>query len=184
MKAFFKPNQLTYSLFAVYLIALYWIIVLKFNISAYHDRVQRTINWIPYREFIRYGNLDLPETLLNIFIFIPFGLYLGVLVEKWNFGKKVLLFFSLSFLLEVSQFVLKVGAFDVTDLINNTIGGVMGLIIYTWLVMAFKSRIKTQKIINITALIGTVLIISFLMFLKINDLWIFRMNTIRTVSEL
>lgn len=180
MKPLLKPTQLTLALFAVYLIALYWIIVLKFNISAYHDRVERSINLIPFREALLYqSKMDLNEILLNIFIFIPLGLYVGILGEKWSFGKKVGLFFSLSFLFELSQYILKVGAFDVTDLINNTAGGMLGLLINAGLERAFQSRIKAQKSINIICLIGTVLIFSFLIFLKINNLWIFRMQLLK-----
>lgn len=184
MNSILKSIQLTFALFGVYLISIYWIIVLKFNISAYHDRVERSFNWIPFREFVRYGKMDFPEVILNIFIFLPFGLYAGVLLEDWSFGKKVFLFFSLSFLFEISQYILKVGAFDVTDLINNTFGGILGVLIYQRLEKAFNSRLNAQKFINIFALIGTILIFSFLLFLKTNDLWIFRMNTIKTLGEL
>ncbi|MDI1322904.1 MAG: VanZ family protein [Algoriphagus sp.] len=184
MNSILKSTQLTFALFGVYLISIYWIIVLKFNISAYHDRVERSFNWIPFREFVLYGKMDFPEIILNIFIFIPFGLYAGVLLKHWGFGKKVFLFFSLSFLFEISQYIMEVGAFDITDLINNTLGGIIGLIIFMGLKKAFNSQLKAQKFINIFALIGTILIFSFLLFLKTNDLWIFRMNTIKTLGEL
>ncbi|OOG78296.1 VanZ family protein [Algoriphagus sp. A40] len=177
MKPLLKPTQLTLALFAVYLIAIYWIIVLKFNISAYHDRIERSINLIPFREALLYqSKMDLNEILLNVFIFIPLGLYMGILGEKWGIGKKVVQFFSLSFLFELSQYILKVGAFDVTDLINNTAGGMLGLLMYAGLERAFQGRIKAQKFINIICLIGTIMIFSFLIFLKINNLWIFRMQ--------
>jgi len=170
MKAFFKSIQLTLALFATYLIALYWIIVLKFNISAYHAGIKRSFNWIPFREALRYGKMDLPEIILNIFIFVPFGLFVSVVLEQWSFGKKVILFFSISFFFEVSQYILRVGAFDVTDLINNTLGGIIGLMIYSGLQKAFNSRFKAQKIINILTIIGPIAIFSFLLFLKVNNL--------------
>lgn len=184
MNSILKSTRLTLALFGVYLIAIYWIIVLKFNISAYHDQVERIINWIPFRELVLYGIIDTTEITLNIFIFIPFGLFAGVLLEQLGFGKKVLLFFSLSFLFEVSQYILKVGAFDITDLITNTFGGIMGVLIYQKLEKALKSKFKAQKFINIFAVIGTIIIFSLLLYLKINDLWIFRMNTIKTLGEL
>ena len=177
MKTLSKPTLVTFGLFSVYLIALYWIIVLKFNITAYHDRVERVINLIPFREAVLYQSpLDWNETLLNVVIFVPFGFYTGILWEQWGLGRKVVLFFSASFLLEVSQYILKVGAFDITDLINNTTGGILGLLIFNGLESAFQSRTKAQKLINIVCLVGTVLIFSFLIFLKLNNLWIFRMQ--------
>lgn len=80
--------------------------MLKFNISAYHAGIKRSFNWIPFREALRYGKMDLPEIILNIFIFVPFGLFAGVVLERWSFGKKVILFFSISFFFEVSQYIL------------------------------------------------------------------------------
>lgn len=67
-----------------------------------------------------------------------------------------------------------VGASDITDIINNTLGGIIGLMIYTGIEKVFKNSAKTQKFINIIASIGTVLISLFLLLLMINNLWIFR----------
>ena len=70
-----------------------------------------------------------------------------------------------------------IGAFDITDIINNTIGGIVGLVLYKGIEKAFKNSSKTQKFINIISLTGTILMILFLFLLKINRLWIFRMQS-------
>lgn len=176
MKDIIKSTQLTLALSAIYLIALFWIIVLKFNIPFSYMGGQRSINLIPYSEpLILNGKADYGELILNVFIFVPLGLYAGILCQKWNFGKKVALFSFISFLLEVSQYILRIGTFDITDIINNTLGGIIGFIIYQGIENAFKNRLKAQKFINILALVGTICIFSFLLFLKISRLWIFRM---------
>jgi glycopeptide antibiotics resistance protein len=177
MKIPFTSNQVTFSLFSVYLIALYWIIVLKFNLTAYHDRVERAINMIPFREAVLFQSpIDWNDTLLNILIFIPFGLYVGLLWEKWSIVRKIALFFSASLVLETSQYTLVVGAFDITDLINNTLGGILGLLIMMMLERTFQSRAKAQRLVNIICMVGTVLIFSLLIYMKINNIWIFRMQ--------
>lgn len=183
MNSILKSTQLTFFLFGVYLISIYWIIVLKFNIGAYHDQVDERFNYIPFRELVLYGIFN-TEIILNVFIFLPFGLFAGVLLEQLAFFKKILLFFSLSFLFEASQYILKVGAFDITDLITNSFGGILGVLIYQRLEKALKSKFRAQKFINIFAFIGTIIIFSLLLYLKINDLWIFRMNTVNTLGEL
>jgi glycopeptide antibiotics resistance protein len=173
----FKPNQVTFGLFSVYLIALYWIIVLKFNITAYHDRVERTINMIPFREAVLFQSpVDWNDTLLNIIIFIPFGLYAGILWKRWSIGRKIALFFSASLAMETAQYILVVGAFDITDLINNTIGGILGLLTLTVLERAFQSTTGAQRFINMVCIVGTVLVFSLLIYMKFNNLWIFRMQ--------
>jgi len=50
--------------------------------------------------------------------------------------------FLFSLLLEINQFIFGIGATDVTDLITNTFGGIIGYIFY----LIFKPIIK--KIIN------------------------------------
>ncbi len=176
MKDIFKSTHLTLALFSIYLIALVWIIVLKFNIDFSYMEGQRSINLIPYSEpLILNGKADFGELILNVLIFVPLGLYAGVLFEKWSFGRKVALFSSISFLLEVTQYILGIGAFDITDIINNTFGGLIGLLIYKGVETALKDRLKTKRFINILTLTGTIFIFSFLLFLKIARLWIFRM---------
>ncbi|WP_187174738.1 VanZ family protein [Algoriphagus sp. AK58] len=172
-----KPRLLTLALCGIYLVVLYWTIVLKFNLSAYHAGVERSMNWIPFPGLFGLpGQGDLNESLLNIFIFIPFGLYAEILIPEWPLQKKTLLFFLSSFFFEISQYLFKYGAFDSTDLINNTLGGILGIGLFSGFEKVLKSRIKAQTLVNLLCLIGTVLILSILLFLKLNHLWIFRMQ--------
>jgi len=62
------------------------------------------------------------------------------------------------------------GAFDVTDIITNTLGGIFGWIIFKGLDKAFNNSIKAQKFINIIAATGTILMILLLVLLKMNML--------------
>ena len=75
------------------------------------------------------------------------------------------------------QFILAVGAFDITDIINNMLGGLIGLMIYIGIEKAFKNSVKAQKFISIIALTGTILLILMPFLLKISKLWIFRMES-------
>ena len=58
-----------------------------------------------------------------------------------------------------------VGASDITDIINNTLGGIIGLMIYKGIEKVFKNSVKAQKFINIIATIGTILMILLLLLL-------------------
>jgi glycopeptide antibiotics resistance protein len=172
-----RKDKLTIALLIIYLIGIFWIIVLKFNLPFSYKGHLRSINLIPYSEsLILNGKIDFGEIILNMVIFVPLGLYAGILFHKWIFRRKIFLFFFISLLCEVSQLILGVGAFDITDIINNTLGGIVGLLIYTGIEKVLKNGVKARKIINIVALIGTILVISLIVFLKINKLWIFRME--------
>ena len=71
---------------------------------------------------------------------------------------------------EALQFILRAGAFDITDIITNTLGGIIGLMIFEAIEKVFNNSVKAQKFINIIAAIGTVLMISLLLLLKMNML--------------
>jgi len=125
----------------------------------------RSVNLIPFGEHIDPG-----ENISNVVIFIPLGVYAGVLFTRWTFGTKLLFIFLTSLMFEVLQFIFKVGAFDITDMITNTSGGIIGLMIFGAIKKGFNNRVKAQKFINIIAAIGTVLMISLLLLLKMNML--------------
>lgn len=167
-------NKLTYLLLTIYLAALFWIIVLKLNISFSYKGTQN-VNLIPFREPLLYnGKFDYNEIFLNILIFVPLGLYVEILFKKLSLARKIFSFFMVSFICEILQYILRIGAFDITDIINNTFGGIIGLMLFKVGEKIFGDATKAQKFINIIATIGTVLIISTLLYLKINRLLMFR----------
>jgi glycopeptide antibiotics resistance protein len=171
MKDDSKINKLTKILFIIYLIVLFWIIIFKFDIPFSKLGYMRSINLIPFNEsLIINGKLDFREIIMNVVIFVPLGIYSSILLKKWTIGKKILLFFLISLICEIFQFILGVGASDITDIINNTLGGIIGLVIYKGIEKISKNGIKAQKFINIIATIGTILMISLLSVLVIYNL--------------
>ena len=158
-------NRLTILLFIIYLIVIAWILLFKLGVH-FSNIGKRNLNLIPFN-----GRLILnSENISNIVIFVPLGLYAGILFERWSFGKKILFFLLLSFIVEALQYILRIGVSDVTDIITNTIGGVIGLLLFKAIDKAFKNRIKAQKFINIIAAAGTFLMILLLVLLKMNIL--------------
>lgn len=169
-KANHRANRVTTVLFIIYLFALLWILLLKLGVRFSYMGV-RSVNLIPFSEpLILNGKIDAGEMILNVVIFVPLGIYAGILFERWNFGKKLLFFFLISFIVEGLQFILAVGAFDVTDIITNTLGGIIGLLIFKAIDKVFNNSLKAQKFINLIAAAGTVLAVLFLFLLKMNML--------------
>lgn len=168
-----KTNKLTNVLFVIYLIALFWILLFKLGVHFSNMGNSRSINLIPFREsLILNGKIDFAEMIMNVVIFVPLGIYAGIVFKRWLTGKQLFLFFLISLIIEGSQYILALGVFDITDIINNTLGGIIGLMIYKGIEKAFKNRDKAQKFINILATIGTFLMILFLFLLKTNNLGI------------
>jgi len=165
-----SANKVTKALLIIYLAVLFWILLFKLGVRfSYMEK--RDVNLIPFRAiFIPNGKIDLAEIILNVVIFVPLGIYAGVLFKRWSFGKKLFFFFLLSLVFEMLEFFFKIGAFDITDIITNTIGGIIGLLMFTAIEKLVNNSRKTQKIINIIAATGTVVMIMLLLLLKLNML--------------
>lgn len=77
----------------------------------------------------------------NIAAFMPFGFLLPLVSErKKNTGKVLAWSFLLSLCAETIQLISRTGAFDVDDLILNTVGGVFGYWCYYLLFGRRKKR--------------------------------------------
>ena len=131
----------------------------------------RNVNLLPFRELIRGGGkIDLAETILNIFIFVPLGIYGRIIFRQWMFANRLLSICLISLTFEALQYFFRIGAFDITDIITNTLGGMIGIVIYEAIEKIFNDVSRSQKFINIVGTIGTVIIITLLALLKLNML--------------
>jgi len=150
-----RNSNLTFVLFIIYVLTLIWIILFKLHFSfAEMDRV-RMINLIPFQGSAAIG----ANEIYNVLFFIPLGIYICMLKNKWFFIKKVIIILCLSLSFEILQFIFAVGRTDITDLLCNTLGGITGIGIYALLFKVLKNR--TNKVLNIVALLLTVCILLF-----------------------
>lgn len=162
-----KKNQKVISsvIFIVYLAVLIWVIIFKTTFSLRSLDTIRNINLIPFGDStIINGSIGLKEIIWNGILFVPFGLYLSVLMPKSSSLIKVGIIASVSLTFEIIQYALSIGATDITDLIMNTFGGVVGIVIYRILYQILKTTESTNMVVNIIAVIGVILIFG-LMFL-------------------
>jgi len=163
-------NKITSVLLVIYLIVLSWILLLKFGVH-FSYMENRLVNLIPFNELIYpTGKVSYSEIVLNVLIFIPLGIYFGVLFKRWTFAKKMLFFFLISLLFESLQFIFRIGAFDITDIITNTLGGLIGWLIWIGIAKILPNKITAQRIVNITATLATLLMIVLLTLLKLSML--------------
>lgn len=156
-----KSQKLAQVLLAFYLIILVWILLFKFSIS-FSDVLDqlnnqpRNINFIPFKESVILNQkINLSEIVYNSLIFVPFGGLLGIVDKKSSLLKRMFFFFLFSLAIEVSQFILGLGATDITDIITNVSGGLIGLFIYKLLDKIFN----TEKLDTILAIGGTILFV-------------------------
>lgn len=81
----------------------------------------------------------------NILAFMPAGLLLPMIFPKLKCWWNVLLGFLLSLAIECGQYITCLGTFDVDDLMLNTIGVFIGVVIYQILVQIVHRSEKLKK---------------------------------------
>lgn len=126
-------------LFALYVIGLMYFLFFAEKYGRTISERDYQYNLVPLKEikrFIKYrdelGTFAVITNLAgNVIGFIPFGLIFPIINRRTrNFFLITMLSFEFSLLVETVQLVLKVGSFDVDDIILNTLGGMIGYLIF------------------------------------------------------
>ena len=175
-----RLNILSIILFCIYILLLIWIVLFKCNIylsitNGYFEFKTLTLKerfdyyLIP---FIDYFNNDSTQTfikfkdgILNVFVFIPLGLYLSFFIKKNKFIKVIFYTFLISLLFEIIQLFSLLGSFQTEDLILNIFSGLLGYIIYK---IIYKE--KNIKVLNILSLICIIILTPILIYGVINTI--------------
>ncbi|MDD6351776.1 MAG: VanZ family protein [Lachnospiraceae bacterium] len=79
-----------------------------------------------YRLAMLGNTYYLREGLLNIFLYVPFGFMLRANFKKAGLWRILLIGCALSFLIETLQLIFCIGVFETDDIINNTLGALIG----------------------------------------------------------
>jgi glycopeptide antibiotics resistance protein len=144
---------LSKGMLALYLVILVWLVLFKFSfhLSIIFEHHRRSINLIPF------AASHTGEMILNCIFFIPFGLLLSVNYKKVNLPVKLALILLFSFSAESLQYVLAIGATDVTDLFTNTLGGLLGLILYR----IGEKFMNPNRLDTVIITVGAILLVFF-----------------------
>ena len=144
-----------FLIFLIYLSFIAWCILFKyvtptevFNPNRYFSR---TINITPFND-LKNGYFNFADIYGNIFLFIPLGFYLSLYRGRKPLSNLILAcFLSISF--ECLQYIFGIGASDITDIILNTFGTLVGMFLYIIFKLIFKDREKIKKF---SVIIGSV----------------------------
>jgi len=115
------------ALFVIYLLMLAWLVLWEFQVPWIGGGALRRIKLVPFVAGAGAGASTPPEVVANIVFFVPFGVYLGLLAPTWGWWKAVGVVAGASAVIEVTQYALAIGSSDVTDVITNTTGGLVGV---------------------------------------------------------
>jgi len=148
LKHFMKRNKKTYQIIALTAFFIYVAMAIYTAVLRRSpDASSSGLSLIPFYSYkmIADGNKDkIREVIMNIAFFIPIGfLYCLIDTKKINYKKWPIIAFSaaLSFLIEIAQFIFKLGWVEVDDIIHNTLGCCVGILLYILLdYMTFNER--------------------------------------------
>ena len=124
----------------------------------------RSLNYIPFftiSGYITGGNalLAISNVLGNIVLFIPCGIYVFLFSKKKNFIPCILLVMGLSLGVEAIQYLFGLGSTDIDDLILNTIGGAVGILLCWFIQKCAKSEAAAKNTVAfLSSVIGIPLI--------------------------
>jgi glycopeptide antibiotics resistance protein len=164
-----KIRTIIHASFFFYMLSAYYLIILPLpdpsTMTPVEDITQH-MNLIPFKfvhDFIHGTTLNITkihtflpalmesvffQPFFNVVLTIPFGIYLSYYFKQ-NFKKTVLLTFLLSLFFELTQLTALYGIypspyrlFDVDDLMTNTLGGLIGFVIYKHFLFFLPSKEK------------------------------------------
>lgn len=144
-------------LFFAYILLLFKLVVFKGNLAELQQHFSSAVgsspihpippNLIPFRTLYYYISMQEPFDVAmrnivgNILLFIPFGLLLPAVSRIFTApGKMLLLALLTSLVLEASQFLFRLGGFDVDDIILNLLGSSIGFLLFRFGSILVKSR--------------------------------------------
>ena len=142
-------------------------ILLLFELVSIGDVEFGGVNWMPFREILRYDfgtDLFYRQVIGNIILFIPFGYFATYYSKLTKIRHIFFVTFITSTTIEVVQrFIGR--SFDVDDIILNVVGGIIGFLLFIGLDAIRKKLPKifqNDLFYNILAIILLILIVLYL----------------------
>ena len=143
-----RSKMISYIVFGTYLFLLTWLVLFKFAFTIEEIPHLRQLNLIPFHYETSVAFIThMKEVIYNILIFVPAGVYFTAFLgkRKWWLGIGASFLISLSF--EIIQWIFSIGVSDITDLLGNTLGGVLGTLLFVLLGKILSK--KRMRVINV-----------------------------------
>lgn len=133
----------------IYIVMVLFVTLMPFSmpLGGTNNLFMETANFIPFRDLTLNYNGAVREIILNVIMMMPFG-FLYPIIKKKGILSTVALTFLFSLIIESCQLLsawwasLSSRSFDVTDLITNTFGGLIGYLIFIALRPVIRKLLK------------------------------------------
>lgn len=136
-------------LFILYFVVLFYFLFFSEEMGRTYSEREYHYNLVPLKEigrFLKYWKvLGMKAVLLNIvgnvLAFVPFGAFLPIFSARCRkFWRTTYYSFELSLFVELLQLIFRVGSFDVDDLLLNTLGGMLGFLVYMFVMRFWRGE--------------------------------------------
>ena len=152
-----RIDILKLSIMYIYLVLVLFVTILPIDFTLdfkwqYHSSIKVTyIHLKPFNDLIMGYRGAIKQIILNIIMTIPFGFLCSSLKKNTTIIGIIIKTFLLSLTIELIQlimtiFLLNHRSCDVTDLITNVIGGIIGFILYKLLSKKYMNYIRKEKV--------------------------------------
>lgn len=146
---------LFYGIMGLYFVIMVWILFQRRATGGF-----RVLNLAPFSTIRSYFYINggishsygLVNLIGNILIFVPMGIYLSLLIKKTSVRACTIRIALISLGVEILQYIFALGVADIDDLILNTIGGFIGIILFKKIHAIYQD--KSRDVITILAPIG------------------------------
>lgn len=149
-------KELFMLIFIIYVVCLFEVVTLQ-------DNNYGLSNFIPFKEMLRYelgSRLFIKNIVGNILLFLPYGYFSSDYLKSKKMKVPVILTFVVSITIELVQ--INIGrTFDIDDIILNTIGGIIGYLLYR---LIEKIRNKLPKFFRSEWFMNFFVILIFILF--------------------
>ena len=140
-------------LFVLYIIFVFYFLLISEIYGRTGEMQEYHYNLVLFKEIKRFWNYrkqlgifaTATNLLGNVLIFLPFGFFMAMASKYRSFLSTLVYSFALSLTVEISQLFMKVGCFDVDDLLLNTIGGMLGFITFAVCNVIRRSYAKKKR---------------------------------------
>ena len=131
-----KNKALPRGLFVIYIFVMSYFLFWSDDRSVLSTRMYNLEPFKEIKRFITYREQIGIEAFIinvigNVVAFMPFGFLIPMITKgKSGFCKTSALCLLFTLMIESIQYIMRLGRFDVDDIIMNTAGGIAGYIIY------------------------------------------------------
>ena len=145
-----KKELIINTLMYIYIVMVLFVTLMPFTfpLGGSNNLFMESANLIPFKDLRLNRPGAIREIILNVMMMMPFG-FLYPIIKTKGILKTVSLAFIFSLAIESSQLLsswwggLATRTFDVTDLVTNTIGGLIGYLIFI-ILRPFVSKILNK----------------------------------------